>query len=167
MTQILGGILKLFGLGIWVMGNYFVLSESISSHCLFFQLLGDCRLGGRRQTPRVRRRSGCPPFSVPSAQSRRFCLVSVLWTSFIFSLLFDVGAHYYKHILYFWKYFPPLYHCKRKVEVAVTRLGKRESLSVPTALLSISEFSSDLFNKSHSIDLVPILGVMKCFYTLN
>ena len=67
------------------------------------------------------------------------------------------------HILYFKKYFPLLYHCKQKVQVAVTHLGRRETLSVPTALLSISEVSSDLFNKSHSIDLVPILGVMKCF----
>lgn len=71
------------------------------------------------------------------------------------------------HLLYFLKYFPLLYHYKQKVQVAVTRLGQRETLFVPTALLSISEFALGLFSKSNSIDLVPILGVMKCFYILN
>ena len=54
MTQILRGTLKFSGLGVWVAGNLFVLSRNISSHCLFFHHLTDCRLGRRMANLRVR-----------------------------------------------------------------------------------------------------------------
>lgn len=132
--------------------------ESISSHCLFFHLLRDSGLG---------RRVAKSILTVILNVSSLFCFpvhqnwVSLLSLSCVFPssflFLFDIGAHYHMHLLYFLKYFPLLYHCKQKVQVAVTRVGQRETLFVPTALLSISEFASGLFSKSNSIVRFPFL----------
>lgn len=51
MTLILGGTLKFSGLGVWFVGDSFILFGVISSHCLFSHLT-DCRLGKRVAKPK-------------------------------------------------------------------------------------------------------------------
>lgn len=51
MTLILGGTLKFSGLGVWFVGNSFILFGIISSHCLFSHLT-DYRLGKRVAKPK-------------------------------------------------------------------------------------------------------------------
>lgn len=81
MTLILGSTLKFSGVGVWFVGDLFVLCGSMSSHCLFSHL-ADCRFGRRMAKPKsetVNFEWYCFPFLFSDASELAFffCLYAV------------------------------------------------------------------------------------------